>query len=218
MSDIKIKNSDEFADLFVEEYFQSGFGRMTKRDIDVLVFYLLIQDGRYKLPDQIFKACRELKLTEARVRNLYQEVQLRYGQYSVEEAKARFIKLVKEGSFELNGDKITFIVREPLLRQYFEEWVAENKGFTDTSFNKNLVTLHRKTFLGVLKFLAVEDINSIQGHFSGELVVLNDAKDRNGLISLFIEEFVKSAGNEAGSLSVKGLALGLKALLLGIIG
>ncbi len=215
MSDIKIKNPDAFADLFVEEYCQSGFGRMSKRDVDVLVFYLLLRDGRYKLPEQIFKTCRELKLTEAKVRNLYQEVQLRYEQYTVEEAKKRFVKLVNEGSFEQKGDKITFIVREPLLRQYFEEWVAENKGFTDSSFNKNLVTLHKDTFWEVLNYLAVKNTKEIQGKFSGELECFNEAKNRKGLIGLFTEEFVKSGGKETGALSVKGLALGLKALLLG---
>ena len=169
----------------------------------------------YKLPEQIFKACRELKLTEAKVRNLYQEVQLKYEQYTENEAKERFISLVNEGTFNRKGDKITFIVREPLLRQYFEEWVAENKGFTDSSFNKNLVTLHKDTFEKVLSYLAVENTKEIQGNFSRELELLNVAENRNGLIRLFTEEFVKSAGKETGALTFSVLGDGLKCPLLG---
>jgi hypothetical protein len=212
---MNLNNPENFATQFIGEYFQSDFGSLSKRDIEILVFHLLLKDGRYDLPKDMFKACRELKLTETKVRNLYQSAQLKYALYDEDEAKARFIELVGEGLIERKGDKLVFIVRDPLLRQYFEEWVAEQGGFTDSSFNKNLVTVHRQTLEAILGFLAIGDIEQIQNHFVGETDLFAQATDRPGLIRLFTEEFFKSAGKEAGALSVKALGMGLKILLLG---
>ena len=90
------------------------------------------------------------------MRNLYQDVQLRYNQYDEKIAKERFITIVESGAIELKGDKLTFTIREPLLRQYFEEWVAEVCGFTDSSFNKNLVTISKDTFSKILDSILID--------------------------------------------------------------
>jgi len=111
------------------------------------------------MPADIYKVCRDLKLSETKVRNLYQDVQLRYNQYDEKIAKKKFIEVVKSGSVELRGNKltfITFIIRDPLLRHYFEEWVAEVCGFTDSSFNKNLVTISKVTFSKILDSILID--------------------------------------------------------------
>jgi len=218
MSGMAVSDPKTFCEDFLAEYCLSGLGRISKRDSDVLVFYLLLRDGRYKMPQDIFKACRELKLTEAKVRNLYQEVQIKYLQYDESEAKRRFISVVESGSIERNGQKLTLIVREPLLRQYFEEWVAAQKGFTDSSFNKNLIVIHRDTFALVLDSLAGPDFDKAKVQFKGELKFLNDAENRSGLFRMFAEEFLKSAGKEAGSISIKGCVQGLKLLIMHAVG
>ena len=82
-----------------------------------------------------------LGCTEARVRNLYQEVQLRYQQLPEKDAKAAFVKIIERKSFELKGNRLLFYVRDPMLGQWFQEWVADVDGFTDSSFNPNLVLL-----------------------------------------------------------------------------
>jgi hypothetical protein len=212
MSDITIKNPAMFCEFFLEHYLANGLGTMQKRDIDILVFYLLLQDNQYNLPEDIFIASRKLKLTEAKTRNLYQEVQLRYQQYNKETAKHKFLDLLKTQSFERKGNKITFIVRDPMLRQYFEEWVANEKGFTDTSFNKNLAVIHKETLLKIIQSLSSTSFKTIRGKFPKELAVLNGAQDEKGLFKMFIDEFMKSAGKEAGSLSITSIVTGLKML------
>lgn len=157
MDKLKIKNSGKFCEIFFAEYCKNGLGvGFTKRDIDVLVFYLLLKDGIYNMPADIYKVCRDLKLSETKVRNLYQDVQLRYNQYDKDIAKERFITIVESGAIELKDNKLTFTIREPLLRQYFEEWVAEVNGFTDSSFNRNLVTVSKKTFSMILDSIFIK--------------------------------------------------------------
>jgi hypothetical protein len=160
MDTLKIEDPDKFCDLFLAEYFKNGLGvGFSKRDLDVLIFYLLLKDGRYNMPADIYKVCRDFKLSETKVRNLFQDVQLRYNQYDEKIAKKKFIEVVKSESVELRGNKltfITFIIRDPLLRQYFEEWVAKVNGFTDSSFNRNLVTVSKKTFSMILDTIFIE--------------------------------------------------------------
>jgi len=189
--------------------------------VDVLVFSLLLKDERYTLPEDIFKACRELKLSETKVRRLYQDAQLRYMQYDEEDAKKKFVAVVESGAIEKKGEKLTFTIREPLLRQYFEEWVAKEKGFTDTSFNKNLVTLSVETFYRVLDYIANPDlpIDKIKQQLDEEGYVendeLRDTNSREGLLKLFLKEFAKSAGREAGALSISTVGKVLRLIIFG---
>ncbi len=222
MSNISVQNPAIFSKTFLDEYCKNGLGSgFSKRDVDVLVFFLLLQDKRYTLPEDIFKACKELKLSETKVRRLYQDAQLRYMQYDEEEAKKKFVAVVESGAIEKKGEKLTFTIREPLLRQYFEEWVAIEKGFTDTSFNKNLVTLSVDTFYRVLDYIANPDlpIDTIKHQLDEEGYVendkLRDTNSREGLLRLFLEEFAKSAGREVGALSINAVGRVLRLIIFG---
>ncbi|HBH11509.1 MAG TPA: hypothetical protein DDX29_00070 [Clostridiales bacterium] len=220
MGELKVKDSTSFCSSFIQHYFKNGLGGgWTKRDVDVLVFFLLLQDGIYNLPNDIFKACRELKLSEAKIRRLYQDAQIRYIQYSEEEAKKRFIEVIESGAIEMKKGKLTFTIREPLLRQYFEEWVANEQGFTDTSFNKNLVTLSIDTFTRVLDHLANPDlsVDTIKKDLKEKekIEIHQEPNDRQSLIRMFVEEFVKSAGKESGAWSIRAIAFTLRSMILG---
>lgn len=209
MPNIEIQNPSKFSEIFLKNYLTGGFGRMQKRDIDILVMHLLITDKRYQFPRDIFKAARELGLTNTKIQNLYQEVQLRYQQLSEQEAKNAFVELIRKDAFELNGSRLVFVVRDPMLAQWFQEWVASVDGFTDSSFNRNVISIDRKVLLNVLDQIAVEEIPE----FDDELTRFNKASGRKSKLSLFIDELVKAAGNKAGELSVQALATVLAGLL-----
>jgi len=119
----------------------------------------------------------------------------------------------------MKDKRITFTIREPLLRQYFEEWVANEQGFTDTSFNKNLVTLSIDTFTRVLDHLANPDlpVDRIKKNLKEKenIEISQGPHDRQGLIRMFVEEFVKSAGKESGAWSIRAIAFTLRSMILG---
>lgn len=119
----------------------------------------------------------------------------------------------------MKDKRITFTIREPLLRQYFEEWVANEQGFVDSSFNKNLVILSVDTFTRVLDHLANPDlpVEGIKDDLKEKenIEISQGPHDRQGLIRMFVEEFVKSAGKEGGAWSLKALAFALKSMILG---
>ena len=211
MATITLHNPQNFGQLFIEEYLSGGLGRMQKRDIDILMLYLLLKDGQYQFPQDIFKAARDLKLTETKVRNLYQEVQLRYQQLKEDDAKKALVAIIEKKAFELRGERLVFIVRDPMLGQFFQEWVASVDGFTDSSFNPNLVSIDKSVFRDVLDKIAVKDF----GKFPAELDALNQENNRNTLLDMFMEELVKASGSKTGEVAITALASGLKVLLLG---
>jgi len=213
MPNLIIKDSKGFCSSLLDQYLAGGLGRMQKRDIDILVLHLLIQDGQYSFPMDLFKAARELKLTETRIRNLYQEVQLRYQQLGEDQAKAALVEVIEKGAFELKGKRFVFVVRNPMLGQYFQEWVASVDGFTDSSFNPNLVSISKDVFSKVLEKISVKEI----GEFPNRADSFNEQSNRPGVLKLFIEEFAKSAGSEVGKMSVSTLATAL-GVMLGVAG
>ena len=211
--DFDLKNPADFAKEFLNKYCANGLGSLSKRDADVLVFHLLVQDGMYNLPEDMFKACRELKLTETKVRNLYQESQLKHEQYDEATAREKFVELISKSAIEHKGGRFILAVRDPLLKQYFEEWVASVGGFSDTSFNKNIVSINKTIFERLLDKMCEQTVEDLKAHLPEELDILKEAEDKKALFRMFIEELTKSAGKEAGSLSIKALAQGLKMLI-----
>jgi len=208
--DFELNNPANFAKGFLEKSCENGLGSLSKRDIDVLIFHLLIQDGLYRLPEDIFKACRELKLTEAKVRNLYQEAQIKYKQYDENSAKEKFTKLISASTIEYKNDRFVFAVRDPLLKQYIEEWVASVGGFADTSFNKNIVSMNKEIFERIVDKMCKHDFSGLKNRIPKELDILKKAENKKALLRMFMEELVKSAGKEVGSLSIKELGHALK--------
>lgn len=209
MSTFKIKDAERFCDEFLRHYVSSGFVRMSKRDIDVLVMYLLISDGQFELPKDIFDVSRKLCLTEARVRNLYQVVQLRYQQLNEENAKKSLVELIETRSFEIKEDRIMFFVRDPMLAQWIQNWVYRVNGITDSSFNQKIISIKFDVFKRMLNDITLDELPPVKG----ELAELNNKDDKKSKLDIFFKEFVSSAGKEAGSAVINTLVTVLKVYL-----
>jgi len=189
-----------------------------------------------------FQISRDLKISERRVRNLYQDVQLRYSLYSREEAIERLVKIIEDQRFEVetvNGRrKYIFQIREPLLRQYFEEWVDIVKGIADTSFSPTIVIISREVFLNVLNVLTPDAHELIEN-----IKIYNEDPDtrdieldldietceddsrveqdkpaeketaKKCLLDQFLEKYIDTIAEESAKASLNLAATGLRVLL-----
>ena len=186
---IKLKKPGAFGDAFINEYLQRGFGNLQKREMDILIFYLLMNDGALGKEINFYQLSRQLKLSEARVKNLYFEAQLRFGDYDEDQAVEDFIELVSKGLFESDkNNHVSFIIRDPMLRQYFEEWVAQYEGFSDSSFNKSIVKvstgLLTKILCGLVKNTKkAEELRSM-------FMSTEDEFDLEETVSSYIKKFL----------------------------
>lgn len=149
----EIQNPRGFTQDFLTHYLAGGFGGMQKRDLDTLVFGLLLKYGAFggsaNAPD-VTEISFQLGISPARVRNLLRDAQLRYLQYDEHEAKVRLVRLFETCRFERTESHIVFSVSDPLLQQYFIHWVSRVRGFHDTTFNPNLIKVSYEVLADVL--------------------------------------------------------------------
>lgn len=208
---MEIKNPTRFAEILVSNYLNQGFVSMAKRDLDLLLLYALCEDGQYSFPKDFHLACRQLKLSEAKLRGMLKDMQLRYNPISGETAIQKFVDIVQNQEFDIDGSRISFIVRDPMLRIYIEEWIAKASCFSDTSFNPNVVKMTYKGFEKLINF-AFENSSSNKDL---PKPILAELRKQNGKTpgEIFLDSFCSSAGEKTGVLAIHTLAQGLGVLL-----
>jgi hypothetical protein len=214
-----IKDSQKLSAILYEKYIKNNFGTMSKRDIEILVIHALCVEKVYSLPRDLHRACRELKISESKLRGLIRDSQLRYNELSSEEAKERFVEVLENGEVSMKGTKLAFVIRDPLLRLYLEEWLAETNSFVDTSFNPNVITVSSDSLSKIILHIGETSKKAEVLHkkLPSELR-FNDSNEITWkrISANFVNEFSKSVGKEAGSIAPKAIVTGFK-LLLGVL-
>lgn len=203
-----LNDSRGFLESFLEEYLLRGLGSLQKRDVEILFVHLLLKDKTFGQGLELYKMSHALGISESKVRRLVLDSQLRYQSYTEEMAKEDFLDLMFEGTFFVDRFKrINFIIRKPMLRQFFEEWISRFSGLVDTSFNKNLVKVSLDDLSEVILGLTHDE--------SGlEIIKKNLDEPKKGLtpkkyVALFLKKFFTDpeCSIEYGSLILKQIIL-----------
>jgi hypothetical protein len=203
---MNLKNKENFSKKFIEKYLEYGFGSTTKRELDIYILYLLINDGQFKNKDNeldYHKMSLELKLTEAKVRNLVYEVTLKY--LTNINFTEELLKLIENERFDIvSGDTIRFSIHNPLIKQTFEHEVRKLNGVSDGSFSKHIVSINKDIFKKLLSAHYVESgkvdklIEGLPGDISNNL-----NENRGDLVGIFVEEFVSNFASTSGDKAAK---------------
>lgn len=189
---------------------------MAKRDLDLLFLFALCEDGQYSFPDDFHRACRELRIGESKLRSMLKDMQLRYHPLDSDKAIEKFVDIVRNQEFDVDGSRISFIVRDPILRIYIEEWIAKASCFSDTSFNPNVVKMTHAGFEKLIDF-AFKNCSPSNKLPSSIKEALQRQKGKT-LGRIFMESFCSSAGGKAGTLTIDTIAVGLGTVLHGLTG
>jgi len=134
---MNLNNLSQFAELFIIKFLENGFGALPKRELEIYVMHLLLTDGQFKSEGQdidFHEMSLVLKMTEAKVRNLIYEVDLKYEpQFNF---KAELLSLIEKQKIVVDKDKdvIKFAIHSPLLKQAFEYEVRKLNGISDCCF------------------------------------------------------------------------------------
>jgi len=199
---ININNKEKFTIDFINKFLENGFGALPKREIEIYIMNLLLEDGQFVNDNgdiDYHEISLILKLSETKVRNLIYEVELKY------KKKHNFLKeliqLIEKGKYEPLGNKIKFSIQSPLLKQYFEYEVRKlPNSISDGSFSKNIVTISQDTFAKLLNNL-YKDEDKITSFIN----ILPEEKkervsDKESLFREFTKEFLKTSGNRSANL------------------
>ena len=119
-------------------YCTPSFGSMTKHDIDLLMFDVMISLGIFDFSPSIYDVMRELKVTRSKARNLIYEHQLR----SVEndnQLLAELREVLKCPLLSRKSDNVCLEIDNPYLMDFIRNELKKLGHITDGSFNSEMV-------------------------------------------------------------------------------
>ena len=218
---MNINNSKRFSQNFITKFLDNGFGTMAKRELEVYLLHLLLEDGQFVNRDgeiDYHEMSLALRISETKVRNLFYEAELKFG--IIGSFDKAFVDLIEKGSFEADPVKkiIRFSVQSPLLKQAFEYEVRKLGGISDGSFSKQIVTIKEETFAKLLcKLYGAQVDEQLLNRMQNELNQESDIEvSRPTLFRIFAEEFIKTSGGKTAEMLFANLApvAWLKALIL----
>lgn len=131
------------------EYCTQHFGRLNKKDYELAVFHLLLQNELKDCSD--FAISRKLKITEAKVKQLRYEVNLVI-QKTDSAYREELMQLMSTASYKFadGGKKIQFCVNDKMLRLFLNDQLNQIGSFADSSFNSNIVSVTAKDLFFLL--------------------------------------------------------------------
>jgi hypothetical protein len=213
---MKINEPAQFAAIISEHYLNQGLVSMSKRDLDLLFLHALCRDKQYSFPGDFHRACRELKVGESKLRSMLKDMHLRYQSMDEQTAIDRFVLIVKQQEFDVDPRRISFVVRDPVLRIYVEEWIARASCFSDTSFNPDVIKITHAGFQKLINYACASSKTALA--MPEEIEALRHADPTTNYGRIFLEAFCESSGTVAGEISINTLATGLKVALGCLVG
>jgi hypothetical protein len=194
-----------FADKFLLEYIERGFGIMSKRDTELLVFHLISE-----LADLDSKSNHELSLklrvSPTKIKNYRFDRRLRYNQLTDVQIKQAFFEGLKKSSIKINNSSkwIVLSIEDSFVREAIKAKLKDINHFSDTSFNSELVSFDVDAFSDIIsafyedKILDKKQLKELGDH------VKNISQDKSGNIttkSLF-KAFLEGAAKEGGKRTI----------------
>jgi hypothetical protein len=147
-------DSARFTEIFLDAYLAGGLGSLPKREIDLLVLRALIEAGTTESPHtalakaDAFLLGREYRVRESRIRTMLDELRYRHPP-SEAELKAQLRELLM-ATPPPDGGAVKIQIEDGLLRDYARKLVRNTFDIADTSFDRTVVALQPRTFLGLV--------------------------------------------------------------------
>ncbi len=197
-----INDKSAFVDRFIAKFLENGFGALPKREIEIYIMNLMLEDGQFVDSNgdiDYHEISLLLKLSEVKVKNLIYEVELKYR--NNHNFLEQLIALIEKEKYESDKNQIKFSVQSPLLKQYFEYEIRKlPNSISDGSFAKHIVTISRATFEKLLISLYTNDakiailIEKLPDKYKEKVI------DKDSLFREFSKEFLKTSGKRSANL------------------
>jgi len=187
----------------IDHYIERGFGSMTKNDFEVWIFYYLLQND-LKGKDN-YDISVELRIPESKVKRLRYEAELKYGnpQNSNKYLEA-FDALLTKSILKEDGSCVQFVVEDLQLRKYLDSTLKKGGRFSNTSFNKEIVSIDIDDLEFLLKTLWPNNDWSIISKKAGVKMDKNHVTLRD-ILKTFVLSSVQQAGKLVVNLTYSGI-------------
>lgn len=210
MTDFSDLDHEKFAKEFLNAYLEHGFTTMTKREIDLLVLRLLVQNREkwdWDNPPSAFELSQSLRAKRSRLRSMMDELSFRH-LADEDRARDRLRKIIEdrvreEGEELFENTRVRLQIEDGFLREFAKDMVQRDYGIVDSSFNSSILVLSGDKFLAlVFEVMPTSAREKIQEELEKHKTDLH-ATEKANLFRLFIEHAVKGGGSEVGKQSVR---------------
>ena len=151
----------EFFDVFWKTWSANGFGTLTKKDTELLIFGCLKKALGDRAPRSNHEWARFLRLTPGRVRTVLLESHLRFGHLLDEEESQGVsdtflaqLDSVDIGDFGKSGGlgsvSVRFLVEDPVMQMEIDRKIKEIGGYINYLRNREVIVLRLLDFFRIL--------------------------------------------------------------------
>ncbi|MFZ5808805.1 MAG: hypothetical protein ACOY16_05935 [Chloroflexota bacterium] len=190
--DIVVENEKEFVHEFLKEFLSDGLGAKTKREIDILVIYLLI-----KHTNLAEKSNHELsillKVPESKIKRLLYEARLKYPPDN-DYVQREFLHILAGSQFDVTKGKIVFVIEDEFLRHAIQGKLKSKGMFADSSFNTEIVRIDRYSLEVIIVELYGKEIAACFHDGFQEMENQAEGDDRGDSFKKTILKFVSETG------------------------
>lgn len=206
---ITFNDHEEFLTEFMEEFLGRGFGTLSKRDTEVLLFHLFQKYGHLKEKTH-HEISLLLRLTETRVKNLRYEVSLRYQEdeerQREETFRGHFLNLLKNTRFESRKRDVCFLVEDTFVQKEIQSRLKTAGYLYDSSFASEILRLSPEAFTFLVESLYTR--KELQEISKGVGEALRERVTFRSLFARFLEGLCQEAGKTAVDLINMGFTGG----------
>ncbi|HAT1906086.1 TPA: hypothetical protein I8Z56_003141, partial [Legionella pneumophila] len=198
---------DEFSKEFLRKYLESGFGSLSKHDIDLLIYHLITQKTVLLKDKTIYEQSNLLRLTELKIKNIQLEAYLKYESKNSITNLNEVIDKVESGAIkpEIENGRIRFLLDSPILKREIENCIKLLGHVVDYSFNKDVVSIKIVPFISAIKSIQKEKGDELEAKITQELrSQFKDEQKKAGEIeAMTISELLKKIGTNLSSSVLK---------------
>lgn len=157
------KQKAAFFDVFWKTWATNGFGTLTKKDSELLIFSCLKKAFGAKGPSSNYQWATLLRLTPTKIKSMRLEAYLRFGhlfdETGVGDANAFLQRFGEVQSVDLHGLEsggsvenvtVSFVVEDPVVQMVIENSLKSLGSYLDFHRNKEVVRLRLVDFLRIV--------------------------------------------------------------------
>jgi len=196
---MEITDKEKFSTEFIDIYSTRGFGSMNKSDFEVMIFDLLKKYGNLKGKSH-FEISIDLQITEAKVRKLAYESDLKYGHLTEKNIKEEFFKILAKSKFRSDLNKVEFAIESKYIRTSIGARLKELGHYADSSFNSEIIRIQIDSFIDLLEYYYNE--KSIERIVNDCKAVVKTDKDTDITFKLVLRKFIEGLALQSGKKTI----------------
>jgi hypothetical protein len=220
-----------FGQRILEHYIAEGWGTLSKRDLELLIFILIEKDGALSRTASNYEVARSLRVTQAKVAALRKDAYARWRPLTQEQAPAVLTRVFRTSLTKTQLDKtmkyaterkmaegfVPLLIEHPDDRAEVEHAIKRTGAIPVHERNRDVVLIHYETLLEIAETIGLieTDVRKIQSELRKMFSTQETLKD---FLTTPVEKLTltgaRAAVNEAGVIVIEGGLRGLLAPLL----